>query len=195
MKAVTGTVTSSKPISLSKASAALSRFAVGDNGARREISAYLKRVSNAYQDLVQVHQELRSIRKGAGVEIKREVEDEDKSSKRRKEEHQDPNPDLSVNPFIVKKGENDLLGLTDVEKPRIRGPKRASKIRKLFNLSKEDDVRKYVNTYRRTFTNKKDPGPGINSYCNSRNGVSLVGDTFAKRYYYILPAASATLKT
>nr|GEV80150.1 hypothetical protein [Tanacetum cinerariifolium] len=27
-------------------------------------------------------------------------------------------------------------------------------IRKLFNLSKEDDVRKYVNTYRRTFTNK-----------------------------------------
>ena len=30
----------------------------------------------------------------------------------------------------------------------MRGPKRASKIRKLFNLSKDDDVRKYVNTYR-----------------------------------------------
>lgn len=56
--------------------------------------------------------------------------------------------------MIVKKGENDLPGLTDVEKPRMRGPKRASKIRKLFNLSKEDDVRKYVNTYRRTFTTK-----------------------------------------
>ncbi|KAL5538906.1 hypothetical protein UlMin_046118 [Ulmus minor] len=55
---------------------------------------------------------------------------------------------------IVKKGEHDLPGLTDVEKPRMRGPKRASKIRKLFNLSKEDDVRKYVNTYRRTFTTK-----------------------------------------
>ena len=41
--------------------------------------------------------------------------------------------------------------MTDTEKPRMRGPKRASKIRKLFNLSKEDDVRKYVNTYRRTF--------------------------------------------
>jgi len=54
----------------------------------------------------------------------------------------------------VKKGESDLPGLTDVEKPRMRGPKRASKIRKLFNLSKEDDVRKYVNTYRRTFTTK-----------------------------------------
>ncbi|RWW58223.1 hypothetical protein BHE74_00034943 [Ensete ventricosum] len=64
-------------------------------------------------------------------------------------------PDLSVlNLVIVKKGENDLPGLTDIEKPRMRGPKRASKIRKLFNLSKEDDVRKYVNTYRRTFTTK-----------------------------------------
>ncbi|KAL3592298.1 hypothetical protein D5086_010938 [Populus alba] len=63
--------------------------------------------------------------------------------------------DLSVlNLVIVKKGENDLPGLTDTEKPRMRGPKRASKIRKLFNLSKEDDVRKYVNTYRRSFTTK-----------------------------------------
>ena len=58
--------------------------------------------------------------------------------------------DLSVlNLIIVKKGETDLPGLTDEEKPRLRGPKRASKIRKLFNLSKEDDVRKYVNTYRK----------------------------------------------
>ncbi|KAG5541782.1 hypothetical protein RHGRI_021575 [Rhododendron griersonianum] len=64
-------------------------------------------------------------------------------------------PDLSVlNLVIVKKGESELPGLTDTEKPRLRGPKRASKICKLFNLSKEDDVRKYVNTYRRTFTNK-----------------------------------------
>ncbi|RZR83044.1 hypothetical protein BHM03_00009602 [Ensete ventricosum] len=54
-------------------------------------------------------------------------------------------PDLSVlNLVIVKKGENDLPGLTDIEKPRMRGPKRASKIRKLFNLSKEDDVRKFL---------------------------------------------------
>ncbi|CAI8592468.1 unnamed protein product [Vicia faba] len=64
-------------------------------------------------------------------------------------------PDLSIlNLVIMKKGENDLPGMADVEKPSIIGPKRASKIRKLFNLSKEDDVRKYVNTYRRTFTTK-----------------------------------------
>lgn len=37
---------------------------------------------------------------------------------------------------IVKKGEGELPGLTDEEKPRQRGPKRASKIRKMFNLTK-----------------------------------------------------------
>ena len=41
----------------------------------------------------------------------------------------------------MKKGENDLPGLTDTEIPRMRGPKRAPKIRKLFDCSKEDDVR------------------------------------------------------
>ena len=41
-------------------------------------------------------------------------------------------------------GETPLPGLTDVSVPRRLGPKRASKIRKLFNLSKEDDVRNYV---------------------------------------------------
>jgi hypothetical protein len=45
--------------------------------------------------------------------------------------------DLSVlNLVIVKRGEQELPGLTDEEKPRLRGPKRASKIRKLFNLTK-----------------------------------------------------------
>uniref|UniRef100_A0A452QL27 Small ribosomal subunit protein eS6 n=1 Tax=Ursus americanus TaxID=9643 RepID=A0A452QL27_URSAM len=51
---------------------------------------------------------------------------------------------LSVlNLVIVKKGE-DIPGLTDTTVPRRLGPKRASRIRKLFNLSKEDDVRQYV---------------------------------------------------
>jgi small subunit ribosomal protein S6e len=44
-------------------------------------------------------------------------------------------PDLSVlNLVIVKKGEKDLPGLTDEEKPRMRGPKRASKVRKQARL-------------------------------------------------------------
>nr|Q94624.1 RecName: Full=Small ribosomal subunit protein eS6; AltName: Full=40S ribosomal protein S6 [Manduca sexta]AAB06459.1 ribosomal protein S6 [Manduca sexta] len=45
---------------------------------------------------------------------------------------------------IVRKGEQEIPGLTDGNVPRRLGPKRASKIRKLFNLSKEDDVRRYV---------------------------------------------------
>merc|ERR1711976_85816 len=45
---------------------------------------------------------------------------------------------------IVKKGDNEIPGLTDTSVPRRLGPKRATKIRKLFNLSKEDDVRQYV---------------------------------------------------
>merc|ERR1712003_221435 len=46
--------------------------------------------------------------------------------------------------IIIKKGEADIPGLTDNTQPRRLGPKRAGKIRKLFNLSKEDDVRQYV---------------------------------------------------
>merc|ERR1712121_1682 len=45
---------------------------------------------------------------------------------------------------IVKKLEAEIPGLTDNTIPRRLGPKRASKIRKLFNLSKEDDVCQYV---------------------------------------------------
>merc|ERR1711890_135323 len=44
----------------------------------------------------------------------------------------------------VKKGEAEIPGLTDNTIPRRLGPKRASKIRKLFNLTKEDDVCQYV---------------------------------------------------
>jgi len=53
--------------------------------------------------------------------------------------------DLSVlNLVVVKKGDHEIEGLTDTVKPRRLGPKRASKIRKLFNLTKDDDVRQYV---------------------------------------------------
>jgi len=45
---------------------------------------------------------------------------------------------------IIRKGENEIPGLTDSEKPRRLGPKRANNIRKLFALTKEDDVRQFV---------------------------------------------------
>ena len=62
-------------------------------------------------------------------------------------------PDIAVlNLAIVKKGDAEIPGLTDETIPRRLGPKRASKIRKLFNLDKEDDVRKCV--VKRTFDKK-----------------------------------------
>lgn len=63
-------------------------------------------------------------------------------------------PDLSVlNLVMLKKGETDIEGLTDTVAPRRLGPKRANNIRKLFNLEKADDVKKYV--IARKFENKK----------------------------------------
>lgn len=63
-------------------------------------------------------------------------------------------PDLAVlNLVLVKKGPESIPGLTDAERPRRLGPKRASHIRKLFNLSKDQDVRKYV--VRRQIEGKK----------------------------------------
>ena len=49
-----------------------------------------------------------------------------------------------LNLVVVVKGEKDIEGLTDTVRPRRLGPKRASKIRSLFNLSKDDDVRASV---------------------------------------------------
>jgi len=49
-----------------------------------------------------------------------------------------------LNFVLIKKGEQEIPGLTDRVVPRRLGPKRVGKIRKLFNLSKEDDVTQYI---------------------------------------------------
>jgi small subunit ribosomal protein S6e len=49
--------------------------------------------------------------------------------------------DLSVLALsIIKQGEGELPGLTDTVHPKRLGPKRATKIRRFFGLTKEDDV-------------------------------------------------------
>merc|ERR1712224_835659 len=48
-----------------------------------------------------------------------------------------------LNLVIVKKGEGELPGLTDTNVPRRLGPKRATRIRKLFALEKADNVKNY----------------------------------------------------
>jgi len=45
---------------------------------------------------------------------------------------------------VLEKGPGEVPGLTDSERPRRLGPKRANKIRTAFALRKKDDVRKYV---------------------------------------------------
>jgi len=41
---------------------------------------------------------------------------------------------------IIKKGDKDIEGLTNVSVPRRLGPKRATRLRRLFNLTKKDSV-------------------------------------------------------
>jgi len=63
------------------------------------------------------------------------------------------NSDIAVlSVVIVKQGDNEIPGLTDTVLPKRLGPKRATKIRRFFNLSKDDDVRKFV--IRREVTGK-----------------------------------------
>jgi small subunit ribosomal protein S6e len=72
--------------------------------------------------------------------------------------------DIAVlNVSIVKSGEQAIEGVTDVTLPRRLGPKRANNLRKLFNLSRDDDVRKFVVRRKVTKAGKKDrfKGPKI----------------------------------
>merc|ERR1719487_2089823 len=69
-------------------------------------------------------------------------------------------PDLAAMSLIlVKKGDEEIPGLTDDNRPRRLGPKRASNIRRLFNLEKKDDARKFV--VRREIKAKKKKAPRI----------------------------------
>ena len=49
-----------------------------------------------------------------------------------------------INVTVEKEGEEPIEGVTTQTMPRRLGPKRASKIRKLFNLSREDNVKDFV---------------------------------------------------
>lgn len=58
-----------------------------------------------------------------------------------------------VNVIVVKKGEAEIASVTDKTVAQRLGPKRASRIRKFFNLTKDDDVRQFV--IRRTIPGKE----------------------------------------
>ena len=66
-------------------------------------------------------------------------------------------PDLAVIFLkVLEKGIGEVPGLTDCERPRRLGPKRANHIRASFALRKKDDVRKYC--VNREYTKKVKKG-------------------------------------
>ncbi|RNF01882.1 40S ribosomal protein S6 [Trypanosoma rangeli] len=65
--------------------------------------------------------------------------------------------DIAVlNVTVEKTGMQPIEGVTDTSLPRRLGPKRANNIRKLFGLSRDDDVRKYVVRRKVSKEGKKD---------------------------------------
>ncbi|KAF7115930.1 hypothetical protein RHSIM_RhsimUnG0043300 [Rhododendron simsii] len=60
MKSISGKTTSTKEISLSKASKVLSNFVNAGTGASQVLSSYLRRASASYDDLVRLHKDLKA---------------------------------------------------------------------------------------------------------------------------------------
>jgi small subunit ribosomal protein S6e len=71
-------------------------------------------------------------------------------------------PEISVLNLIVIKEGNTIDGLSrkDIAKKKIL-PKRASKIRKIFNLNKRDDLRKFITQNKNIYQNKSQKFPKI----------------------------------
>ncbi|XP_010416409.1 PREDICTED: uncharacterized protein LOC104702273 [Camelina sativa] len=86
MKTVTGRVNCSEPISLSKATTLLSGFVSSENGASRDVSAYLRRASGAFTELKSFHREIKSKLRS---NKKRKSDGERKSKKKRKSKEND----------------------------------------------------------------------------------------------------------
>ncbi|XP_047309159.1 uncharacterized protein LOC124912564 [Impatiens glandulifera] len=63
MKTISGKISSTKAVSLSKAAKILSNFVVSEHEATPAVTAYLKRTSAAFNELVDVHKDLKSDRK------------------------------------------------------------------------------------------------------------------------------------
>nr|UWI82225.1 nucleolar protein 58 [Populus tomentosa] len=55
MKTVTGKITDSTPVSISKAASILSKFVSSENGASQALNAYLRRATAAFDELSRLH--------------------------------------------------------------------------------------------------------------------------------------------
>ncbi|KNH09690.1 40S ribosomal protein S6 [Perkinsela sp. CCAP 1560/4] len=79
---------------------------------------------------------------------------------------------------VLKKGEKEIEGLTDVSHPLRLGPKRANKIRKLFGLTTQD-VRKYV--VRRKIPEREKDGKVIRAYSKAPKIQRLIVPAVIRR--------------
>ncbi|XP_078171094.1 uncharacterized protein LOC144565259 [Carex rostrata] len=59
MSAVTGSIVSSKSISLSRAARTLRKFVESDTAAKPDIAAYLRRTAAAFNDLIEFHNKIK----------------------------------------------------------------------------------------------------------------------------------------
>ncbi|KAJ0989849.1 hypothetical protein J5N97_008205 [Dioscorea zingiberensis] len=113
MRAVKGTVTSARRVSVKKAALIIGRFAEAGaaTGARPDVAAYLRRASAAFNELAQVHKKLRDEHRMPRIEIngggEEEAEKDEKAKKKKKEKR---NP--SVQQMDEKWRSSDLEGGT-----------------------------------------------------------------------------------
>ncbi|XP_042450901.1 uncharacterized protein LOC122035834 isoform X2 [Zingiber officinale] len=90
MRAVTGSVASSRPISLSKAAAVLARFTAGQTGARPDVAAFVRHASAAFDKLVIFHRANRAARKHPELYVSENSRKEVETWKSRKRSREDP---------------------------------------------------------------------------------------------------------
>lgn len=89
-------------------------------------------------------------------------------------------PDIAVLDLsIVKKGEKEIEGVTDVSKARRLGPKRANKIRKLFVLPRHSDNLRS--------TEEKKEKVTVNTYDVCKYVVKRISKEVADKKYYKSP--------
>ncbi|KAJ8512839.1 hypothetical protein OPV22_003273 [Ensete ventricosum] len=102
MRAVRGSVVRLKHISLAKASTILSRFAANENAARRDVAAYVRRASAAFDELVGFRHEIRATRKRSELEKSLMDEgDEERNRKKRRKRGRDEQVDGEELDFLA----------------------------------------------------------------------------------------------
>ena len=102
--------------------------------------------------------------------------------------------DLSVLALaVVKQGDEDVPGLTDRVEPKRLGPKRATKIRRFFGLTKDDDVSLDRSAFSLAIYWYTDLGALAFRSANSLSGVKFNRRAKARSHIPKLPASNVLL--